>query len=221
MPRLNVPDPIAQHRAIQPAVDAYNALIAEQTHARSEVAAAKRALPVAREADKRAWATALAADTKSKDPGEKETDKAQRAIHHAERRVAALNVAVADAEAALHAAITTHRGDLMATLGERITNSQHALNDSLDALDTHLTAHTTAKATANWLRNFPDGSNSIAKGVYVPALALRQRNTGQTAASTRDVIDALRELLKPPEPRGTPMAVAGSNAAFLGVQPAK
>lgn len=152
-------------------------------------------------------------------PGCKETDNAERAIHQAERRVAALNVAVADAEAALHAAITAHHGDLMAMLGEQVTNSQHALTDALDALDTHLTAYTTAKGTANWLRNFPNGGNSIAKGVYVPALAPRQRNTGQTAASTRDVVAALRELLNPPEPRGTPMAVAGSNASFLGVEP--
>ena len=107
----------------------------------------------------------------------------------------------------------------MATLGEQITNSQHALNDALDALDTHLNAYTTAKATAGWLRNFPNGSNSIAKGVYVPTLAPRQRHTGQTAASTQEVVEALRELLKPPEPRGTPMAVAGSNAAFFGVEP--
>ena len=42
---------------------------------------------------------------------------------------------------------------------------------------------------------------------------------GQTAVSTREVVEALRELLKPPEPRGTPMPVAGSNAAFLGVEP--
>jgi len=83
MPRLNVPEAIAQHRAIQPATDAYNALVAEQSQAQAEVGAAKRALPLAREADKRAYATALAADAKSKDPGEKETDTAQRAIHHA------------------------------------------------------------------------------------------------------------------------------------------
>lgn len=59
------------------------------------------------------------------------------------------------------------------------------------------------------------------KGVYVPALAPRQRHTGLTAASTQEVVAALRELLKPPEPRGTPMAVTGSNAAFLGVEPTK
>jgi len=187
MPQLNVPEAIAQHRAIQPATDAYNALVTEQSQAQAEVGAAKRALPLAREADKRAYATALAADAKSKDPGEKETNTAQRAIDQAERRVAALNVAVADAEAVLHAAITAHHGDLMATLGERITNSQHALNDSLDALDTHLTAYTAAKATAGWLRDFPNGSNSIPKGVYVPTLAPRQRHTGQTAASTQEV----------------------------------
>ena len=75
------------------------------------------------------------------------------------------------------------------------------------------------QTAAGWLRDFPNGSNAIARGVYVPALAPRQRNTGQTACTTRDVVAALRELLKPPEPRGTPMAVAGSNAAFLGVEP--
>jgi chromosome segregation ATPase len=169
MPQLNVPEAIAQHRAIQPATDAYNALVTEQSQAQAEVGAAKRALPLAREADKRAYATALAADAKSKDPGEKETNTAQRAIDQAERRVAALNVAVADAEAVLHAAITAHHGDLMATLGERITNSQHALNDSLDALDTHLTAYTTAKATAGWLRNFPSGPG---RGCAVPSLRM-------------------------------------------------
>ncbi len=78
MPRLNVPEAIAQHRAVQPATDAYNALVTEQADARVELSAAKRALPIAREADKSAYATALAADARSKDPGEKETEKAQR-----------------------------------------------------------------------------------------------------------------------------------------------
>ena len=155
MPRLNIPDAIAQHRAIKPATDAYHALVTEQTEAQAELGAAKRRLPHAREADKRAYASALAADAKSKDPGEQETDKAQRAIRQAERRVAALNVAVADAEAAVHAAITAPHGDLMATLGERITNSQHALTDSLDALDTHLTAFTTAKAHGGVVARLP------------------------------------------------------------------
>ena len=37
----------------------------------------------------------------------------------------------------------------------------------------------------------------------------------------QNVVAALRELLEPPEPCGAPMAVAGSNAAFLGVEPAE
>jgi hypothetical protein len=216
MSRLNVPDAIAQHRAIQPAVDAYNALVAEQSQAHAALTEAKRALPQAREADKRAYATALAADPTSKDPGQKETDKAERTIAHAERRVGALNEAIGSADAAVHAAISTHHGDIMAALGERITNTQHVLTDALDAVETHLDAFALAKATASWLRNFPNGGKAP-RVAYVPALTTRQRHTSQTPATTRDVVAGLRELLNPPE-RPAPNAVAGSMARHLGVK---
>ena len=185
---------------VQPAVDAYNALIVEQTHARSEVGAAKRALPAAREADKRAWATALAADTKSKDP---RRDKAQRAIHHAERRVPHST----SRWPTPRQPSTPRSPRTEATSLPRSERGSPTASTPLTTRSTHSipTSPRTQprRPPANWLRNFPDCSNSIAKGVCVPALALRQRNTGHTAASTRDVIEALRELLKSPEPRGT------------------
>jgi hypothetical protein len=124
---------------------------------------------------------------------------------------------VADAEAALHAASprTTAISWPCSESGSR-TARTHALTLSTRSRPTSPRTRP-ARPRRGWLRNFPKGSNAIAKGVYVPAWHPASATPGRRRPA-RDVVAALRELLKPPEPRGTPMAVAGSNAAFLGVE---
>lgn len=215
---MHIP-PGIDHPAITKAAEHHARLVRERDAARAEARQAERSRPQAVENDQEAYARALEAG--KKDPGEKHTEAADEAIRQGKRKAEALNRAVADAEAAVHKALADNSEELNAQLANRLTNADRSFIEAVDRMEKAAYEVTAVRSALHFVAHGGDLSRpSPMVGGFVPGLRVRQKGAGEPAAGFADVCRAMREVIDPPEDnRSQPAKVAGSNAAFFGVDP--
>jgi hypothetical protein len=208
--------PVIDHPAVRKAADHHAAMIHQRDEARAELRKAERAKPAAVDADRDAYAKALAQG--HKDPGERETAKADEAIHQAKRRAEALGGAVADAEKAVSAKVANNRKAITANLENRLTDADRAYSTAVDRWEAAAHARAQVLSAIRFLEQGDLSRPAPTVGTRLPALRVRQRGSGDPAAGYADIARAMREVVSPPEESVLPQVrVGGSNAAFLGV----
>ena len=108
-------------------------------------------------------------------------------------------MAAKDAHRELLATVDRHREQWAAKVAERIEQRRGAVRDALDAFEQAYQALREDVALRAWLDQFPEGRCRPGAG-SVPAL--RRPSGDATAFAT--VIDALRQMVDPPEQPAAP-----------------
>ncbi len=192
--------PRIAHPVVAAAITAYERLADEHrdmltrrhelTSARAEAAAA----------DAAAFAEAIRAD--KPDPGAKHTQRLEGEIAGAQRRVAALERAVADQLADVTEAVERHRAELAAKLEQRAAKARGALAKDIARLRADHAEMMSARGIASWLDGFPARTKWAAQaGGWVPLL----RGANGEPLTIEHVLGALTALTEPPRPATAPV----------------
>lgn len=184
---LRVPDTI-DSALVQKASAEHARLLAMHRATDAELRNAKSAHASAQAQDRRDYADALAAG--GEDPGTPSTDKAAHALAQIERKRSALELAIAEASAAITEAVIEDRDVLLEHAGHEVQVASTAYHEALDAL---AGAHATlarATATRNWLARFPEVAEPRPALLAVPGILSRNGDPEKIAT----ILNGLREL---------------------------
>ncbi len=192
--------PPIEHPKLAPLIGEYDRLVAEYRELQTKRHGLASGRPAALDADAGAFAQAIRAD--KPDPGPAHVEKVDQELAQVQRRVDALERAVADQLADVTQAVERYGPEVRAKLEQRAAKARGALTKDIEKLRADHAELMQARGIASWLDGFPERTKwSNAVGGWVPLL----RSANGEPLTIEHVLGALMALTEPPRPATAPV----------------
>ncbi len=187
--------PPIDHPKVAPLIGEYDRLVAEYRELQTKRHGLASGRSAALDADAGAFAQAIRAD--KPDPGARHVEKVDQEVAQVQRRVDALERAVADQLADVTRAVERYGTEVRAKLDQRAAKARGALTKDIARLRADHAELMQARGVASWLDGFPERTKwSNAVGGWVPLL----RSANGEPLTIEHVLGALTALTEPPRP---------------------
>lgn len=160
--------------------------------------AVEGAVADARERDKAEYAASIEAGKDYDPSAQPHTDRAERDLLAARRRLEATEEAVASADSKLIAVVKKERSAELAALEKLLPAHRKRFLDALDALVDAQAALAEANGRVSWLKRFPDQTHWNGSAFSGTLHSLKDQSGAPHVFS--NAAAAMREIARPPDP---------------------